>query len=213
MAVSIHIAAGESLSRVFLQKGSAAERYEIVIEEGGKAEITFVTLPEGEISNQISISFAGRGASCQLRGLYVTRGAGRASYNITMNHDCPDCFSNQLFKGLLYDSSRADFYGLVKVPACCIGTEAYQANHNLLLGEAARVRTLPQLEIYADDVKCSHGATIGRLNEEELFYMQSRGIGREEARRLQQMAFAAEILDTLPEPVRAEALEYMNQQN
>lgn len=209
MAVCIKIAAGESLSRVFLQKGAAAERYDIVIEEGGKAEITFVTLPEGEICNDICVKFAGRNASCVLRGLYITRGSGRASYNITMNHDVPDCYSNQLFKGLLYDESRADFYGLVKVPAYCIGTEAYQANHNLLLSEEARVRTLPQLEIYADDVKCSHGATIGRLNEDELFYMQSRGISRETARRLQQMAFAAEILDTLPEDIQAQALEYI----
>lgn len=210
MAVSIHIAKGETLNRVFLQKGSAAERYEFVIEEGGKAEITFVTLPEGDVSNEICIRFAGRNASCELKGLYITRGSSRASYSITMNHDCPDCYSNQLFKGLLYDASRADFYGLVKVPAYCIGTEAYQANHNLLLGDDARVSTLPQLEIYADDVKCSHGATVGRLNEEELFYMQSRGISREAARRLQQIAFAAEILDTVPEEIRAEAMEYIN---
>lgn len=202
MAVKVNIAKGETLSRVFLQEGSSEERYEFVIEEGGKAEITFVTLPEGEIRNEICIRFAGRNASCELKGLYITRGTSRASYSITMNHDCPDCFSNQLFKGLLYDGSYADFYGLVKVPAHCIGTEAYQANHNLLLSDDARVRTLPQLEIYADDVKCSHGATVGRLNEEELFYMQSRGISREAARRLQQMAFAAEIIDTLPESVR-----------
>jgi len=211
MAVSLNIAKGESLNKVFFQKGSSSECYDIVIEEGGSAEITFITLPDGDISNDISVRFTGRNASCVLRGLYITRGGSRASFNITMNHDVPDCYSNQLFKGLLYDASRADFYGLVKVPAYCIGTEAYQANHNLLLSADARVRTLPQLEIYADDVKCSHGATTGRLDEDELFYMQSRGISYETARRLQQIAFAAEILDTLPESVSNEVKEYLEQ--
>ena len=95
--------------------------------------------------------------------------------------------------------SRTGFYGRIVVDPDAQVTEAYQENHNLLLSDTARVDTQPQLEIYADDVKCSHGATIGKLNEDEQFYMRSRGIPENEAKVLQMVSFISSVLDILPE--------------
>ena len=101
---------------------------------------------------------------------------------------------NQMFKGILDDEGVTKFYGGIVVAQDAQHTEAFQANHNLLISDTAKAYSKPQLEIYADDVKCSHGATVGRLNEDELFYMRSRGIPVEEAKLLQQKAFAFEVL-------------------
>lgn len=103
--------------------------------------------------------------------------------------------SRQIFKGLAGGKSRVDFYGKIIVAPDAQVTEAYQENHNLLLSDDAKVNTKPQLEIYADDVKCSHGATVGRLNEEEQFYMRSRGITLEQAKVLQMISFVHPVLE------------------
>lgn len=109
----------------------------------------------------------------------------------------PDCISRQLFKGILDDESRATFTGRIVVAKDAQKTEAYQANHNLLISPSAKAYAQPQLEIYADDVKCSHGATSGRLDDNALFYMRSRGIGKQEAKLLQQLAFVYDVLENI----------------
>ena len=119
-----------------------------------------------------------------------------------MHHDMPHCNSRQLFKGIAGGASRVDFYGKIIVAQDAQKTEAYQENHNILLSDGAKVDTKPQLEIYADDVKCSHGATIGRLNEEEQFYMRSRGISLEDAKVLQMISFIAPVLECVEDPDR-----------
>ena len=119
-----------------------------------------------------------------------------------MHHDLPHCSSRQLFKGIAGGSARVDFYGKIIVAQDAQKTEAYQENHNILLTDGAKVDTKPQLEIYADDVKCSHGATIGRLNEEEQFYMRSCGITLEDAKVLQMISFIAPVLEKIPETDR-----------
>ena len=101
-------------------------------------------------------------------------------------------------------TARASFDGLIYVAQDAQKTEAYQENHTLLLSDAARIESRPQLEIYADDVKCSHGATTGYLNPDELFYLRSRGIPEAEARQLQMIAFLAPVLRRLPEPISEE---------
>ena len=121
---------------------------------------------------------------------------------VDMHHKVPHCNSRQLFKGVAGGSSRVDFYGKIIVAQDAQRTEAYQENHNILLSDNAKVDTKPQLEIYADDVKCSHGATIGRLNEEEQFYMRSRGITLEDAKVLQMISFIAPVLENIPEADR-----------
>jgi Fe-S cluster assembly protein SufD len=120
-------------------------------------------------------------------------------------HDHPNCNSWEVYKGVLDERSRAVFNGKVFVRPEAQKTDAKQTNRNLLLSEGAKVDTKPQLEIFADDVRCTHGATVGRLDEQALFYMRSRGIPAAEAMKLLTYAFAAEVVaEVALEPVRAE---------
>ena len=188
--------------------GDAVRKVDVTICAGESRFLVFVALPgdTGAIDCAVTVRFTGEGGDCQLRGLYLAGGSSRVNFKIDMEHGVPHCSSRQLFKGILSDEARTEFFGLIRVPSKCIGTEAYQENHNLLLGDACRAQSLPQLEIYADDVKCSHGATFGRLSEEELFYMRSRGVPIEEAHRLQLTAFASEVLEGVPEDIAGQAL-------
>lgn len=195
-------------SEVILLQGDAVRTLYITVGAGQARRVVFVALPGagGVIDCRVSVRFAGEGGDCVLRGLYLAGGSSRVNFTVNMEHGVPRCSSRQLFKGIVAGQARTGFFGLIRVPEHCIGTEAYQENHNLLLGDDCRAQSLPQLEIYADDVKCSHGATFGRLGEEELFYMRSRGIPLDEARRLQLTAFAAEVLEGVPEDIAAQAL-------
>ena len=118
-----------------------------------------------------------------------------AHVNVRVEHLAPHCRSNQLFKGVLTDFSRSSFEGKIYVDQIAQKTEAFQLNSNLLLSDRAHADSKPNLEIFADDVKASHGATVGQLNAEELFYMKTRGITQEEASNLLVFGFAQEILD------------------
>lgn len=127
-------------------------------------------------------------------GLYLTRDHQLADTHSAIFHDQPHCNSWEVYKGVLADTSRAVFNGKVLVDAIAQKTDAKQTNRNLLLSDTARVDTKPQLEIFADDVKCTHGATVGRLNEQQRYYLQTRGIGGRMAQELLIWAFAAEVL-------------------
>jgi Fe-S cluster assembly protein SufD len=138
-------------------------------------------------------------------GLYLTRGSQLADTHSAIFHDQPDCNSWEVYKGVLADRSRGVFNGKVFVQPIAQKTDAKQTNRNLLLSDQAKVDTKPQLEIFADDVKCTHGATVGRLNEQQRYYLKSRGIGGQEAEKLLIWAFAAEVLAEVQQPlVRAE---------
>ena len=117
-----------------------------------------------------------------------------------IHHAVPDCESNELFKGVMDDSSTGAFTGRILVSPDAQRTNAYQANNNLLLTSSAKMNTRPQLEIYADDVKCSHGATVGQLDEEAMFYLRARGISKEEANIMLMFAFAYEVLEKIRVP-------------
>ena len=192
--------------------GEGLSQWEITLGEGAQLQLVFVALGSGSsrMDCRLSLSFEGEGASCSLKGLYLAGGDSRINFEVDMVHNLPRCTSRQLFKGILADKARGSFHGLIRVPAHCIGTEAYQENHNLLLGDDCRAQSLPQLEIYADDVRCSHGATVGRLDADELFYMRSRGVPEAEARRLQMVAFASEVLQDVPEDIAAKALAQLD---
>jgi Fe-S cluster assembly protein SufD len=138
-------------------------------------------------------------------GLYLTRGEQVVDNHTAIYHDHPNCNSWEVYKGVMDGRSRAVFNGKVLVRPEAQKTDAKQTNRNLLLSEGARVDTKPQLEIFADDVKCTHGATVGRLDDVALFYLRSRGIPETAARTLLTYAFAAEVVeeDAL-EPVRLE---------
>ncbi|MCR4570549.1 MAG: SufD family Fe-S cluster assembly protein, partial [Bacteroidales bacterium] len=113
---------------------------------------------------------------------------------VVMHHRSPGCKSTQLFNGIAGGEAQVNFHGTIVVAPDAQQTEAYQENHNIVLTESARVVTKPQLEIYADDVKCSHGATVGQLNQDEIFYMRSRCIPENEAKTLQMLSFLSPVI-------------------
>src|SRR5208282_3801293 len=127
----------------------------------------------------------------------LTRGEQLADHHMIVEHAQPHCASHEYFNGILDDKSRGVFHGRILVREIAQKTDAKQTNKNLLLSDEATIDTKPQLEIYADDVKCTHGATVGQLNEESIFYLRARGIGAETARRMLIHAFAAEIIDRI----------------
>jgi len=135
-----------------------------------------------------------QGGNCILNGLYVTKGRQHVDNHTSIDHAKPHCSSHELYKGILDGKSSGVFTGKIKVRKDAQKTIAKQTNKNLLLSESALINTKPQLEIFADDVKCMHGATIGRLDDEALFYLRSRGIEESSARTLLTYAFATEFL-------------------
>jgi Fe-S cluster assembly protein SufD len=155
--------------------------------------------------NNIRTKLAGEGLECILNGLYLTRGEQLADHHMVVEHAQPNCASHEYFNGILDDKSKGVFHGRIYVHPIAQKTDAKQTNKNLLLSDDATADTKPQLEIYADDVKCTHGATIGQLNDESIFYLRSRGIGPETARRMLIHAFAGEIIERIKhEPAREE---------
>lgn len=157
----------------------------------------------------IYTSLAGAAASCTLNGLYLADGVQHIDNQTVIEHIAPNCPSHEVYKGVLDGRSHGVFNGKVYVHPEAQKTDGKQSNNNLLLSPTARVDTKPQLEIFADDVKCTHGATVGRLDEVAMFYLNSRGIGRETARILLTYAFAADVLETIELQSMKEELEKM----
>jgi Fe-S cluster assembly protein SufD len=155
--------------------------------------------------HNLDVRLADQYSEALLYGLYLTRGSQLVDTHTTIYHDHPNCHSWEVYKGILDGRSRAVFNGKVKVRPEAQKTDAKQTNRNLVLSDSAKVDTKPQLEIFADDVKCTHGATVGRLQELPLFYARSRGISAKEAQRLLTYAFAAEVIEEVAlGPVREE---------
>ena len=165
-----------------------------VVGAGEKLELTFVVLPGESRDIDVAIDLVGEGAEVDLKGLYLCGGDERVNFRILMHHRAGGCVSHQLFDGIAAGSSRVTFDGRIIVAPDAQKTEAFQENHNIVLSDQAHVDTTPQLEIYADDVKCSHGATIGRLDEDALFYMRTRGVPEKEARVLQMLSFLSPVI-------------------
>ena len=171
--------------------------FDIDLAANAVLKLHVVTLHGGELSNRFDINLNGKGAECEVNGLYLASGKQRISNILNLSHRAPECNSRQLFKGILDGEAVTRFSGTILVAKDAQKTEAYQANNNLIVSDYAKAYTQPHLEIYADDVKCSHGATVGSLNEDELFYMRSRGISMKEAKLLQQQAFAYAALEKI----------------
>ncbi len=181
------------------------------VQYGQRSDMVLLVMPGVSCDVKLDVRLAGEGAEANIYGAYVCGGEEKVKISVDMHHDLPHCNSRQLFKGIAGGLSRVDFYGKIIVAQDAQRTEAYQENHNILLSDGAKVDTKPQLEIYADDVKCSHGATIGRLNEEEQFYMRSRGITLEDAKVLQMISFIAPVLEQLPEADRETVASQMEE--
>jgi len=162
-----------------------------------------ISLDGGIVRNNLNIVLDAEHCEAHLYGLYFQKGQSHIDNHTVVDNVKPNCFSNEFYKGILDDDATAVFNGKIFVRPQAQKTNAYQSNKNVLLSDRSSVNTKPQLEIFADDVKCSHGCTVGRLNEEGLFYLQSRGIKEKNARSLLLHAFAVDILEHIkPAPIR-----------
>jgi len=164
-------------------------------ERASRVETFLLSLGAGTSRSETTVQLSGEGAETSADGLFLGTGRQSVECRIRVEHDAPHTTSRQLYKGILDGASRGAFYGSVLVRPAAQKTDASQTNRNLLLSPKALVDSVPSLEIHADDVKCGHGSTIGRLDDDALFFLRSRGIGAETARLLLTQAFAREALD------------------
>lgn len=162
-----------------------------------------ITLNGGMIRNNMNIVQDGEGCESHMYGLYLIDGKTHVDNHTAVDHRQPNSFSNELYKGILEEKSRGVFNGKVYVRQAAQKTNAFQSNKNILLSDKATINTKPQLEIWADDVKCSHGCTTGQLDKDALFYLQARGLSKTSARALLLYAFAMDVLESMKlEPLK-----------
>ena len=211
-----------AVTQVFVAEGARLGHYKLQTESRNAFHVGTIQVHQAQGSRYESFSFAtgaklsrtnvyttlaGDAAETILNGLYMVDGSQHVDHQTRIEHVAPNCPSHELYKGILDGNSHGVFNGKVYVHPEAQKTDGKQSNNNLLLSEGARIDTKPQLEIFADDVKCTHGATVGRLDETALFYMRSRGIGPAQAKRLLTYAFAADVLEKIElEPLK-QALE------
>ncbi len=162
-------------------------------ERDSRLKVNALSLNGGRIRNELHVNLEGQGADADINGVYLMDKQQHIDNQVYVNHAVPNCHSNELFKGVLDGEASGIFNGYIYVARDAQQTNAFQRNNNILLTPKATIDTMPFLEIYADDVKCSHGATVGQLDDEAMFYMMQRGIGKEDARLLLMFAFLAEV--------------------
>jgi Fe-S cluster assembly protein SufD len=167
------------------------------IQKDSQFTSTQITLSGDMVRNNLTINLLGSNSVGNMFGIYLLNGKTHVDNHTNVDHTIPHAESNELYKGILADQSRGVFNGKIFVRQIAQKTNAFQQNNNILLSEDAIINTKPQLEIWADDVKCSHGCTVGQLDEEALFYLQARGIDKITARGLLLYAFAGEVLDKI----------------
>lgn len=166
-----------------------------------------LTLGGKLVRNNLHVQLNGEHSETYMNGLYMLSGKSHVDNHTAIDHTQPNCYSDELYKGILDESSRAVFNGKVFVRQAAQKTNAFQSNKNILLTDEATMNTKPQLEIWADDVKCTHGATSGQLDEEALFYLQARGLSPKSAKGLLLEAFAHEVVDRVEFPTLTESLK------
>lgn len=169
-----------------------------------------ITFGNALVRTEYAVNFAQSEAQCDLKGLCIVGDKQLADFHLNINHGVAACVSREQFKGILYGKGHAVFDGHILVGQGAQQTDAQLTNDNLLLTRDAEVDTKPQLEIYADDVKCSHGTTVGQLDQQQIFYLRSRGINEEVARKMLCLGFANEIMDTINVPaLRAYSIDQL----
>ena len=179
----------------------------MALAKDARYESDWVTLGARISRNNVNVVQQGEGAECRIDGLTLISGRQLADTHTMIDHTKPNGRSRQLHKCIVADAAHAVFNGKIYVRAGAQLTDSGQQSRNLLLSPKAHVDTKPQLEIFADDVKCAHGATVGQLDPEQLFYLRSRGLAEARARNLLTFAFGAEVIDRLPVPSLVERLE------
>lgn len=203
----VEVAAGQSLRRTIVLGSGGKVPEGFVVRENATLDLVIVVLPGVSESIPVTVDIVGEGANVFLSGIYLCGGSDKVRFDIVMNHRVARCESRQFFNGIAAGESDCGFFGKIVVAPDAQMTEAYQENHNVLLSEGAKVNAKPRLEIYADDVKCSHGATVGKLDEEERFYMRSRGVSEAEAKVLQMISFLSPALARSEDEGLAEKVE------
>ncbi len=156
-----------------------------------------IALNGAMVRNNLDIKLNDEGCEAHMNGLYVLGGKTHVDNHTTVDHTMPNAYSNELYKGIMDDKSKGVFNGKIFVRKDAQKTNAFQSNKNILMTNDATVNTKPQLEIWADDVKCSHGCTTGQLDQDALFYLQARGIRKERARAILLHAFASDVIENL----------------
>ncbi len=208
-----------AVTEISLGAGARVEHFKLQQESGRAFHVALTQVTHGKDSrftshavavgaalarNEVRALFAAEGGDCTLNGLYMGAGTQHLDNRTFIDHKSSRCTSREIYKGVLDGESRGVFGGRILVREDAQKTDARQINRNLLLSEGATADTKPQLEIFADDVKCAHGAAVGELEEDALFYLRSRGLSRAAARSLLTFAFASEIVDLIPlAPLRA----------
>jgi Fe-S cluster assembly protein SufD len=204
------VVAGEdaTLQHYKVQRESAASFHvgAVHVRAARDASLAFhsISLGGSLVRNDVNVVLDGEGAGCTLNGLYLSDGTRLVDNHTTIDHARPHCSSREVYKGILAGHARAVFNGKIIVRPDAQKTDAKQTNKALLLSEDAQIHTKPQLEIFANDVRCTHGAAVGQMDDEAIFYLRARGIGEPEARHVLIRAFAGEVLNLMPlEPLRA----------
>jgi Fe-S cluster assembly protein SufD len=201
-AVEIVVGPGARLRYVNLQNwGTGVWHFahqRAVVDRDGQLQWTIGAMGSRLAHVAQHVAMVGRGARVQVNGVMFTEGRQQLTYNTLQHHQVPECTSDLLYKGALQDHSRLVWRGMIKVDPDAQKTDGYQRNDNLILTESARVDSIPGLEIQADDVKCSHGATAGRVDEEQVFYARARGLTRKEAVRMIVAGFFQQVFDRIP---------------
>ena len=199
--------AGSRLNILRLQEESADAHHlaahQLRLASDSQLDLSLIDLGGALVRHDLRVALAEPGAEARLRGLFIANGEAHIDYHTRLDHAAPHTRSSEIVRGIAGDRGRGIFNGKIVVHEGADGTDADMSNRNLLLSPRAEIDTKPELEIYADDVKCAHGATTGQLDNNALFYLRSRGIDQDNARRILIAAFAREVVDALqPEALR-----------
>lgn len=225
--LSHHHCFSNAITEIFADENSHIEHYKMQhndnhaslvsstyfhLERNAVASSNTITLNGGLIRNNLNFALNGEGCEANLYGIYLVDKEQLIDNTTFVDHIKPNCTSNELFKGIIDEQGKAVFNGKILVRQDAQKTNAFQTNKNILLSDEATINTKPNLEIYADDVKCSHGATVGQLDQEALFYMRSRGISEDSAKMLLMYAFADEVITKISiEPLREKVCQLVSQ--
>jgi len=177
--------------------GYSVNTNQVSVKRSGHYDNTTITLSGQVVRNNHNVALTGENSEAHLNGLFSSKGTQLVDNHTLMDHQVPHCESNELYKGVINDKSTGVFNGKIFVRKDAQKTNAYQSSKNILLSDDATINTKPQLEIYADDVKCSHGTSTGKIDESAMFYLNARGIGKESARKLLLGSFALEVINKI----------------
>ncbi len=196
--IEAHIKAGGSYTILFVQSGNTTLNTRFILDEGATLKAIWISHHIEEATQNIQVEFKGEGINANLSGIARLTGQQKLTTHTHLIHHQPNTNATQFFKRIIEDQAVSEFQGLVHVKSEAQKTDSNQFNHNLILSDKGRAIARPQLEIFADDVKCSHGATVGQLDEEQRFYLQSRGFSEDQANHILIQGFMDEIFDIIP---------------